>query len=97
MPQDLTSKRKDMASLAVALAKKAQDIAIEVAEWRTFYTDNGFNVGAANQFVDSDFSGTEIGHITAAILEQFYVDIANIALTAPQKSTMRKIAKTPIT
>lgn len=92
MAQDFVNKRRDFASACVTFAAKTQALTRDIAELVAVYTDDGFNVGGAAAFQQSDLDGTANQHLTPALIDSFITAITSVNLNSSQRTTMRKVA-----
>lgn len=97
MPQNLVTKKNDFCIKMSELAREVLLLAQKWGELHLYYQNNGFNQGAANQFVDADLTGQN-AHLTPQIIEDVDFLIAGLdaALTAGARSSLRKALSSEI-
>lgn len=70
-------------------------VAVQIAEFIAYCTDNGFLAGGANQITDADFLGDN-GHIDQTKFNAAITALQTITLSNANKTTLRLINKHPI-
>lgn len=83
MAQDLSAKKSNFASEAVGLAAQILQVARLCDELDAAFFANAFNTGAANQFVQNDFTGGN-AHLTPTILTNVLSAVEAIKTAASQ-------------
>lgn len=83
--------KENFATRATSLSARLQDIAIELDEFRAFYSANAFPTGGAEAITQAELDGVQ-PHLTPTLLGQLDNALAAVsgALTMSHRNTLRK-------
>jgi len=97
MAFDLRTKKLDVVSEGVALAKRLLAAIADANEWNQTLTANNFQQGGANEIVQDDIpaAGTDVLHMTPASIQNLRTICTAVvsSLNATQRDQLRQVAR----